>query len=155
VEEQNNLTRDEARARASVVSEAAYRVALDLTGDAETFGSDTTLAFRAEPGASTFLDLIADSVESVELNGRTLGDEAFDGVRVHLDGLGEQNEVRVVARCRYSHTGAGLHRFVDPVDDLVYTYSDYEPFDAHRVMACFDQPDIKASFEFEVLASPR
>jgi aminopeptidase N len=152
VEEQNNLTRDEARARASLVSETGYRVSLDLTGDGETFGSDTILRFRAEPGASTFVDLIADSVQTVELNGRTLGGEVFDGVRVHLDGLDGENEVRVVARCRYSHTGAGLHRFVDPVDDRVYTYTDYEPFDAHRVFACFDQPDIKAPFEFEVLA---
>jgi aminopeptidase N len=152
VEEQNNLTRDEARARASLVSEAAYRVFLDLTEDGTTFGSETTLTFRAGPGQSTFLDLIADSVETVELNGRSLGGDAFDGVRVQLVGLEEQNEVRVEARCRYSHTGAGLHRFVDPVDDRVYTYTDYEPFDAHRVFACFDQPDIKAAFAFEVLA---
>jgi aminopeptidase N len=152
VEEQNNLTRDEARARASLVSEAVYRVSLDLTGDGTTFGSDTVLTFRAEPGQSTFLDLIADSVETVELNGRWLGRDAFDGVRVHLAGLEAQNEVRVVARCRFSHTGAGLHRFVDPVDDRVYTYTDYEPFDAHRVFACFDQPDVKAAFTFEVLA---
>ena len=152
MEEQNNLTRDEARARAALVSGVSYRVALDLTGDGETFGSDTTVRFRAEPGSSTFLDLIAETVDGVEVNGRAVGPSAFTGARVELGDLAEENEVRVVARCRYSHTGAGLHRFVDPVDDRVYTYTDYEPFDAHRVYACFDQPDIKAGHEFEVLA---
>jgi aminopeptidase N len=152
VEEQNNLTRDEARARAELVSDVRYRVALDLTAGADTFGSDTTVRFRSQDGASTFLDLIAESVETIEVNGRALGSEAFTGARVELSGLGQDNEVRVVARCRYSHTGAGLHRFVDPVDDRVYTYTDYEPFDAHRVYACFDQPDIKGPHTFEVLA---
>ena len=152
MEEQNNLTRDEARARAGLIQNARYRVHLDLTTDGETFGSDTTVWFRADEGGSTFLDLIADSVDAIELNGAPVSRDAFDGVRVHLEGLQPENEVRVIARCRYSHTGAGLHRFVDPVDDRVYTYTDYEPFDAHRVYACFDQPDIKAAHEFEVLA---
>ena len=70
MEEQNNLTRDEARARASLVSGARYRVSLDLTGDGETFGSETTVRFRAQQGASTFLDLIADSVEIGDLSSR-------------------------------------------------------------------------------------
>jgi len=152
VEEQNNLTRDEARARASLVSGAAYRVTIDLTGEGETFGSETVVRFQSEPGASTFLDLIADDVERIELNGRELAGDVFDGARIHLSGLKDANEVRVIATCRYSHTGAGLHRFVDPVDSRVYTYTDYEPFDAHRVYACFDQPDIKAPHEFVVLA---
>src|SRR5439155_24676537 len=139
------------RARASLVPEARYRVVLDLTEEGQTFGSDTTVWFRSEEGGSTFLDLIAESIESIELNGRALPVEVFDGARVHLDELRAENEVRLVARCRYSHTGAGLHRFVDPVDDRVYTYTDYEPFDAHRVYTSFDQPDIKAAHEFEVL----
>jgi len=153
VEELNNLTRDEARARAAVVSDLRYRVSLDLTGEGRSFGSETIVRFRCpKPGASTFLDLIAASVEVVEINGRAVPEDAFDGVRVRLDGLEQENEVRVLARCAYSHTGAGMHRFEDPVDQLVYTYSDFEPFDAHRVFACFDQPDLKGTFDFEVLA---
>ena len=31
-------------------------------------------------------------------------------------------------------------------------YSDLETFDAHRIYACFDQPDMKASYELTVLA---
>ena len=45
---------------------------------------------------------------------------------------------------RLPRSGEGLHRFADPADGNVYLYSDLETFDAHRVYACFDQPDLKA-----------
>ena len=67
-------------------------------------------------------------------------------------GLRAENELRVVAECAYSRSGEGLHRFTDPADGGVYLYSDLETFDAHRVYACFDQPDLKASFELSVTA---
>jgi len=152
VEERNNLTRDEARARAALISDLHYRVDLDLASSDEHYRSEAVIRFRCpEPGSSTFLDLIAESVESAELNGTPLG-AGHDGARVHLPNLEAENEVRVVARIPFSHTGVGMHRFTDPVDQRVYTYTDFEPFDAHRVYACFDQPDLKAVFEFSVRA---
>ncbi len=69
-----------------------------------------------------------------------------------LDGLAAENELRVTADCAYSRSGEGLHRFTDPADGGTYLYSDLETFDAHRIYACFDQPDLKAVFEFSVLA---
>jgi aminopeptidase N len=153
VEERNNLTRDEARARGGLATNLRYEIELDLTTGGEHFRSDTRIAFDSpQPGAETFLDLIATEVESIELNGEAVDTAAFDGVRVQLPPLAERNEVRVVANVAYSHVGAGMHRFVDPVDDRVYTYSDFEPFDAHRVFACFDQPDLKGVFRFTVVA---
>ena len=52
----------------------------------------------------------------------------------------------------YTNTGEGLHRFVDPVDGAVYLYSQFETADAKRLFACFDQPDLKATFSFTVTA---
>ena len=60
--------------------------------------------------------------------------------------------LRVTAACAYSHSGEGLHRFTDPADGRVYLYSDLETFDAHRIYACFDQPDMKATYELAVTA---
>lgn len=152
-----NLTRDEARKRARLVSNLGYRLSLDLrggTGQAQGFRSETVLRFDfAEPGGSTFLDLSARSVEEVEVNGRTVEPRCDrDAARLYLDGLAPTNEIRVVADCAYQRTGVGLHRFVDPTDGAVYLHTQFEPFDAHRVFACFDQPDLKGPVAVRVTA---
>ncbi|MGW5432037.1 aminopeptidase N [Streptomyces sp. NPDC004059] len=156
-----NLSRDEARERAALLSVDGYEVSLDLrsaTGDGEgeprTFRSVTTIRFRCnEPGASSFADLIAPSVTSVSLNGRDLdAGQVFDGSRILLEDLAAENELVVDAQCAYSRTGEGMHRFVDPEDGEVYLYTQYEPADARRVFANFEQPDLKAPYRFEVRA---
>jgi aminopeptidase N len=147
-----NLTRVEAQERARTVTTRAYEIELDLLRGERVFGSTTRLHFDAVPGASTFVDLLAEAVHEIELNGRQVDVAAWDGTRIHLEGLAEHNELLVVADCRYMRTGEGLHRFVDPVDDEVYLYSQFEVADSRRVFAVFEQPDLKATFAFTVLA---
>ncbi|WP_324652425.1 aminopeptidase N [Georgenia sp. H159] len=147
-----NLTRQEAEERAALVAVESYDVDLDLTRGTRVFASRTMITFTAEPGASTFVDLIADAVHEIELNGRQVDPRAWDGARIAVDGLAERNELLVVADARYMHTGEGLHRFVDPVDEEVYLYSQFEVADSRRVFAVFEQPDLKASFRFTVRA---
>ncbi|RAY11809.1 aminopeptidase N [Actinomadura craniellae] len=148
-----NLTRDEARERARLLDVESYVVELDLTTGEERFGSTTVARFGcAEPGASTFIDLHGAVVREVTLNGRALDPASYDADRgrVPLPGLAADNELRVVADCAYSRSGEGLHRFVDPVDQSVYLYTQFETADAHRMFTCFDQPDLKATFELAV-----
>ncbi|MEU3550068.1 aminopeptidase N [Streptomyces longwoodensis] len=157
-----NLSRDEARERAALLSVEGYDVSLDVrsavgdapAGEPRTFRSVTTVRFRCnEPGASAFADLIAPRVTAVSLNGRDLDPaEVFDGSRIALEDLAAENELVVDAQCAYSRTGEGLHRFVDPEDGEVYLYTQYEPADSRRVFANFEQPDLKAPFRFEVRA---
>ncbi|POX38375.1 aminopeptidase N [Streptomyces sp. Ru73] len=155
-----NLSRDEARERARLLAVDGYEVALDLRSAvaegeaARTFRSVTTIRFRSSrPGADTFADLIAPEVTRVTLNGRELDPATvFDGARIALPDLAAENVLVVDAQCAYSRTGEGLHRFVDPEDGEVYLYTQYEPADARRVFANFEQPDLKAPFTFEVTA---
>ena len=148
-----NLTRQEAAARAETVAVDAYEVVLDLTRGERVFRSTTTVRFRATPGASTFIDAITDAVHSVVLNGTELDPaEVSDGVRIQLPGLAADNVLTVESDCRYMNTGEGLHRFVDPVDDEVYLYTQFEVADTRRVFAVFEQPDLKARFAFTVTA---
>ncbi|MEU8761024.1 aminopeptidase N [Streptomyces sp. NPDC048659] len=152
-----NLTREEAAQRAKLLSVDAYEVDLDLTGAQEggTYRSVTTVRFdSAEAGAETFIDLIAPAVHEVVLNGHSLDVAAvFRDARIALKHLAEgRNELKVVADCAYTNTGEGLHRFVDPVDGQAYLYTQFEVPDARRVFASFEQPDLKATFQFTVKA---
>ncbi|MGE2733108.1 aminopeptidase N [Mycolicibacterium vaccae] len=153
-----NLTREQAAERAALVTVDRYRIDLDLTDGAgkpgeKTFRSVTTVEFDALAGADTYLDLAAATVHRATLNGVDIDVSAYDeSTGIALSGLAERNVVVVEADCYYSNTGEGLHRFVDPVDDEVYLYSQFETADAKRMFACFDQPDLKAAFDVTVVA---
>jgi aminopeptidase N len=148
-----NLSRDEARTRAELITVGSYQVELDLTGGDTTFRSVSTVDFEcARPGSGTFLNLAAPGVRTITLNGASVPASAFEGERIALDGLAAHNVLVVDAECAYSRSGEGLHRFTDPADGNVYMYSDLETFDAHRIYACFDQPDMKARYELTVRA---
>ncbi|TFC83998.1 aminopeptidase N [Cryobacterium cheniae] len=148
-----NLTRIEAQERAALITVQSYEVTLDLTAGPETFGSETTVHFTATPGSSTFIDAITRTVHSVTLNGVALDpSDVSDGIRIQLDGLAAENTLTVVTDAEYTNTGEGLHRFVDPVDNEVYLYSQFEVPDSRRVFTVFEQPDLKATFAFTVTA---
>ncbi|MFC4471157.1 aminopeptidase N [Streptomyces xiangluensis] len=152
-----NLTREEAQQRAKLLTVDSYEIDLDLSGAQEggTFQSVTTVRFDvAETGTESFIDLVAPTVHEVTLNGDSLvPDEVFKDSRIALPGLLDgRNILRVVADCAYTNTGEGLHRFVDPVDQQAYLYTQFEVPDARRVFASFEQPDLKATFQFTVKA---
>ncbi|MER6270766.1 aminopeptidase N [Streptomyces sp900105755] len=152
-----NLTREEAQQRAKLLTVDSYEIDLDLSGAQEggTYRSVTTVRFDvAESGAASFIDLVAPAVHEVTLNGDALDPaEVFADSRIALPGLLEgRNVLRVVADCAYTNTGEGLHRFVDPVDEQAYLYTQFEVPDARRVFASFEQPDLKATFQFTVKA---
>ncbi|MEU0839233.1 aminopeptidase N [Streptomyces sp. NPDC005962] len=152
-----NLTREEAQERARLLTVDAYDIELDLSGAQEggTYRSVTSVRFdAAEAGVSSFIDLVAPTVHEVVLNGDALDPaEVFQDSRIALPSLlAGRNELRVVADCAYTNTGEGLHRFVDPVDQQAYLYTQFEVPDARRVYASFEQPDLKATFQFTVTA---
>jgi aminopeptidase N len=151
----DNLTRLEAQQRKALISVTSYEIALDLTTGPTTFASTTRVSFTAADGASSFIDAITTTVHSITLNGAPVDVAAADGTRIQLDGLQADNVLEVVADMAYTNTGEGLHRFVDPVDDEVYLYSQFEVPDSRRVFAVFEQPDLKATFQFTITAPAR
>ncbi len=148
-----NLTRAEAADRAAQLSSHRYVVDLDLSGSDATFPVVTTVTFGcSSPGTSTWLDHIAD-VQAVKLNGEQLDVSAVvNGARIELPNLRAENTATITANATYMNTGEGLHRFVDPVDNETYLYTQFESADARRMYACFEQPDLKAEFELRVTA---
>lgn len=155
-----NITRAEAQQRSQQVRAQAYEVAVDLTGrdgggeplprpDA-TFFSRTTLRFDGLTDADTFVNLIAEQVTSASLDGVALDTSGYDGEHLFFAVRPGQHVLEVASVMRYSRTGEGLHRFVDPADGRVYLYSQFETADARRMYATFEQPDQKATFSLTV-----
>jgi aminopeptidase N len=149
-----SLSRQEAQERAALIDVEAYTIALDLTRlpDGPEFHAVATVRFSCrEPGAQTFVDCVAD-VRSATLNGESLGADAVDGARITLTGLAADNTLVVESVQASTDQGTGVHRAVDPADGRVYLWTSFEPDDARRAWACFDQPDLKAPHTFEVTA---
>lgn len=156
-----NLTRAEASARAELISTTSYAVELHLTGrdhtgsalDAptETFVSTSTVRFSSRAGV-THIDAIADTICEATLDGEPLDPTTFAESRLPLQLTEGEHELVVTGIYRYSRDGQGLHRFVDPADERTYLYTQFESADARRVFANFEQPDLKATFQFTVNA---
>ncbi|WP_405393459.1 aminopeptidase N [Microbispora hainanensis] len=138
--------------RGALLRVRSYDIHLDLSRTGEpVFRSTSTIRFTcARPGASIWADALPRRVRAAVLNGRPV---EYDGAgRILLPGLAARNELTVEADYDFSTSGEGLHSYTDPVDHQVYVYSHLQPGHAPRVFACFDQPDLKASFAISVTA---
>lgn len=148
-----NITRNEAIQRAELVSDPVYRVSLELDGKGDTFSCFASIDFKSVENSSTWIDLVSPQVESIWLNGEELNvNEVFDGTRIQLQKLKKENQLKIKSQCSYMNTGEGLHRHIDPVDNEVYIYTQFEVPDCRRVFPVFEQPDIKGVLNLTVKA---
>jgi len=146
-----NIKQVEAAERSGLIKVSSYSIDLDLTTGAENFRVKTVVKFAGlKPGATTFIDCVGTTVISAKLNGADF-DPKFDGETIYLPALAAENVLEIEHDGIYSNSGEGLHRFVDPADNEVYLYTQFETGDARRMYACFDQPDQKATFKISTI----
>jgi len=146
-----NITQIEAAQRSEIIKVESYKIDLDVTAGAETFLVKTTIKFAGlKPGATTFIDCVGKRIISAKLNGADF-DPGFDGETIFLPAIAADNTLEIEHEGIYSNSGEGLHRFVDPADNEVYLYTQFETGDARRMYACFDQPDQKATFTISTI----
>lgn len=144
-----DLTQDEATDRAKSIDVESYDVFLDLT--AEPVISRTEVRFRwLRPDASTFAELRTQGVLSATLNGVPLPPPEDGRLRLSRSGGGEAAVLAVEAEAGYSLEGRGLCRYTDTADGAGYVMAFSYPDCAPEMFACFDQPDLTATFRFAV-----
>ncbi len=154
-EEHNELTQLEAQKRYRQVSSVDYEIALKLDAESETYQGLAVIHFNYSPTEEQWLsiDFITLSLLEIELNGQKCLSYQKRPFFVEIptkELIPGRNEIRFQYENSFDHGGSGFHRFVDPEDGSVYLHTDFEPFDAHRLFPCFDQPDIKAHYALSV-----
>ncbi len=142
------LTLPEARTRSGLVHDVVADIHLDLT-EPDRYLVEATLSFGCRSvGSSTFLELVG--ARDLQVSTAEGVGHDYDGERITLTGLAEHNEVTLVARMPYVTDGDGMTAVTDPADGERYVCS-YTAMDiAHRVIPCFDQPDLKTIFKVSV-----
>lgn len=146
------LSQVEAIDRARYVSSLHYDLQFNLASGKEAFSGQVEIGFvlSAQPTKPINLDFAGGDVDRLQINGTEITSVPYDGLVIRLDPelLREgRNQLQVVFSHPYSHNSTGLFRFVDPADQAVYLYSHFEPFDANQLFPCFDQPDLKATYQ--------
>src|SRR5262245_23981701 len=154
------LTREMAAARAGQLSRVSYALWFGLDAEAAEYQGRVAIGFELAKDAEG--DLLVDfedgAVHSISVNGVAVPAaelaRRYDSHRLRFATgelvRGGANRIEIAFAHATSTTGNGLHRFVDPADGRVYTYSNFEPYNANRMFPCFDQPDLKASYELTV-----
>ena len=149
-----SLTQDEAAARAHAIEVLRYDIEVDFTGmaDGPDFVAVSTISFRTLVRRhETFVDCAAE-VRSARLNGADIEVSDIADSRIPLRDLAEENVLVVESVQGRTNESTGIHRSVDQADKQVYVWTSFEPDEARRAWACFDQPDLKAPHAFSVLA---
>ena len=147
---EKGLSQDVAVLRKKQISHPSYQLKFILNAEGTPFSGESQIQFHFSPqGSDLSLDFHKGEILEVTLNGQI---EAYE-YNEHFLTFKEdnfktgKNTLNIKFRHAYNKEGSGLYYFKDPVDQTVYTYSDFEPFSANKLFPLFDQPNLKATFE--------
>ena len=150
----NVLTHKDAQKRAETIRNVSYNLSIDMHSGKETYQGKITIIFEVSDDDNVIVDFTGSEIVTLVLNETSVGNPDWDGHKLNLPQnlIQKNNTVEVTYINQYDHTGDGFHQFIDPEDNEEYLYSNFEPYGAHKLFPCFDQPDIKATYHLEVSA---
>lgn len=155
--EVNDLSWADAKARKARVSDVKYALSIKLNDTDLKFTGTNTITFKlSDSNQPLRIDFSEGEVTKITANGNSVP-VTVAKKRFQIDLPSESlkvgdNSVSIEYIQDYSRQGTGLHRFQDPETKEVFTYTDFEPYDANRFFPCFDQPDLRASLSLTVEA---
>jgi aminopeptidase N len=148
------LTQEEAVQRRNQVEKVSYGLEIDLTSTSEFTGRVVIELTLLDDDHPLTIDFSGGEIDRLTVNGRQV-EVDYNGFFINL-GRGVlapgDNVVEIEFTHPYSSDGTGLYRMVDPLDGRSYLYTFLWPAYANRLFPCFDQPDLKASYQLDVIA---
>jgi len=152
---EDNLTQAFATARRAQVESVSYDLSLTLNKGSEAFKGTAILQVKLKrKDLPLSVDFTIQKINSLKVNGTLLTKftqrkGSFD---IPAKFLADSNTIEVEYTGTYNKEGYGFQRSVDPIDSSEYVFTDFEPYYAHYLFPCFDQPDLKASYVVHVNA---
>ena len=153
--DEDNLTQAFASIRKEQVRSVAYDLTFTLTKGSDEYRVSTIVDVDlARIDQPLSLDLVAKSVDKVVINGNETKDFRVRKGSLEIPAalLKEKSRIEISTVGTYSKDGHGFQRIVDPADKAEYIYTDFEPYRAHTMFPCFDQPDLKAKVRVTIQA---
>ena len=148
----DNLTEAEAQARKKQVTEVSYDLQFEFVSDKETFLGKTLITAKlADISRPLRIDLLVSDVFAVKVNDVQIKDFIYKEGKLEIPGKSLTQDLKIEITYRQKYTGLAIKKFTD-TDGAVYIYTKLEPYLAHHIFPCFDQPDIKAIFNVKVKA---
>lgn len=151
----DDLTLKLAKARKTQVKSVNYSLFFELAKGSDTFKGKTIITLELNHLKQDLtIDSLLSKIESVTVNGKTL--TKYPSRKGSLDipksNLSKKSVVEIVYSSEYSNEGHGFKKSKDPSDGEEYTNTDFEPYYAHWLFPCLDQPDLKATYSVSVKA---
>jgi aminopeptidase N len=138
------------------ISAVSYQLHVELDEASASFTGEIKIDFTLAKNNKmpVTVDFDGGQVLSVQLNGKPISwqhEKWFIRLAPELFATGKNN-LQIHYRHAFATAGDGLHRYQDQQTGNVYLYSNFEPFNAHKMFPHFDQPDIKATYTLDVVA---
>ncbi len=151
----DNLTHELAIQRKAQVKSVKYDITLELQRGIDSFIGKTVIDLElTHLKHDLTIDLNVQSIDVVVVNGVTL--KKFPSRKGSFDipksALSKKTNLEIKYKGSASSESRGLRRIKDAVDGEEYLFTDFEPYHAHWVYPCFDQPDLKAVFQVSIKA---
>lgn len=152
---QSHLTESQAKKRFKQIKDVSYKLTFAIDENSADYAGTVVITFKALDIKSPLrIDFYDGTIARFEVNGVQAGHE-YNGQYITLpeDVLNPgENKIFIEFKNKLRREGKGISRFEDPEDKNIYIHTQLEPYGANRVFPCFDQPDIKATFESEIQA---
>lgn len=150
---ENNLTQSFAEARKKQVSSVAYDLSLAFEKGSEQYHGTVKLQLALTQTRDPLsVDWLGEKIKNIRVNGEEL--KAFRSAKGWLEiparKLKKETSLEIEFTNNFGKEGAGIQRVVDPEDKAEYIYTDFEPYQAHELFPCLDQPDLKGPLTLEV-----
>ena len=152
------LTRSYAFERSKYIENLSYQLCFYFQSSSESYKVDTTLTFSLKSKVDLILECGVYSIKTLHINGFSFSSSLIDQIwkenalyipKNYLrDG---ENTFVFKTISKFSRDSSGFHSYTHNTNSQI-CYTVCPPNYAHLIYPCFDQPDIKGTFDLKVKA---